>query len=77
MSAVIHCADPVQLTNYLHCKLGAIVRTCCDILDFAKGEHDVYHPAEDDVLPVKEITLCSGDKELATVCVGAGIRLRS
>ena len=66
-----------QHTDYLHCKFRPVVRARRHVLYFAEVEHAVYHPAEDDVLPVKEITLCSGDKELATVCVGAGIRLRS
>ena len=77
MSVEVHCADIMRLTNYLYRELRAVVRTCCDILDFAKGEHAVYHPTEYDVLPIEEIALRSGDKELATVCIGTGICLRS
>ena len=55
-------------TRNFHSELWSVVWSCRNILDLAQSEHAVDDFAEDDVLPVEEITRCGRDEKLHNSC---------
>ena len=65
------CNFDLSAVDYLHILDRFIVDVCFDVFNGAKNIHTFQYFSEDHVLAVQPWGLCEGDKELATIGVGA------